>query len=72
MISLQVSVTSFQEKRTVTLFGHEIKLTVCFAIEKGNDEEEEEDVDYEKKDEGHDQDKNENEQEAIEGDTELI
>ena len=62
--------TSFQEKRVVTLFGHEIKLTVCFAKKKGNQEEEDEDD--EKKDEGHDQDNDENEQEAVEGDIELI
>ena len=61
--------TSFQEKRVVTVFGHEIKLTVCFAIKKGN--EKEKDKDDEKKDEGHDQNKDENEQEAVEGDIEL-
>ena len=62
--------TSFQEKRVVTLFGHEIKLTVCCTKRKGN--EEKEDEDDEKKDEGHNQDKDENEQEAVEGDIELI
>ena len=61
--------TSFQEKRVVTVIGHEIELTVRFAKKKGNEEEDEDD---EKKDEGHDQDKDENEQEAVEGDIELI
>ena len=51
--------TSFQEKCVVTVFGHEIKLTVCFAIKKGNEKEE---------DKGHDQDKDGDEQEAVEGD----
>ena len=57
--------TSFQVKRVVTVFGHEIKLTVCFAIKKGN--EKEKDKDDEKKYEGHDQDKDGDEQEAVEG-----
>ena len=39
MISLQVNVKSFQEKRVVTVFGYKIQLT-CSAEKEGNEEEE--------------------------------
>ena len=54
----------------MTVFGHEIKLTVCCNKKKEN--EKEDDEDNEKKDESHDQEKDENEQEAVKGDIELI
>ena len=54
MISLQVNVKSFQEKRVVTVFGYKIQLT-CSAEKEGNEEEEEEEEIKEKPEEGDDE-----------------
>ena len=60
MISLQVNVKSFKEKRVVTVFGYKIQLT-CSATKEGNEEEEE-------GDESDDEEKEENDEEANEVD----
>ena len=56
MISLQVNVRSFQEKRVVTVLGFE--MIIRSAKQKGN---EEEDENEEKTDEGDDEDEEANE-----------
>ena len=65
MISLQVNVKNFQEKRVVTVFGYKIKLT-CSATQTGNKEEDEDDE--EEGDEVGDREGDENDKEAEEGD----
>ena len=67
MISLQVNVKNFQEKRVVTVFGYKIKLT-CSATKTGNEEEEEDEDDNEEGDEVDDREGDENDKEAEEGD----
>ena len=58
MISLQVNLRSFQEKRIVTVFGHEIILRS--ATKKGNKGEE-------RVDDGDDENEAENDKERDEG-----
>ena len=65
MISLQVNVKNFQDKRVVTVFGYKIKLT-CSATKTGNEEEDEDDD--EEGDEVDDREGDENDKEAEEGD----
>ena len=74
MISPQVNVKSFQEKRVVTVFGYEIILRS--TKKKGNEEEEDEDEGNRKvvemSVEGEDKSEADNEKDADEGDMVLF
>ena len=71
MISLQVNVKSFKEKRVVTVFGYKIQLT-CSARKEGIEEEDEdykeEDEDYEEEDEDYEEEDEDYEEEGGEVD----